>query len=214
MKECEGSCSSGTCGDNDECRLPPGMLNEYDLDLSVAEGVLIWIQIEKIGNTSKMDKVSAEILGRISEIYDDRIMAVIFGDIELKPVYESIFSLGVKTIYHVKDRRLIEFDLNAYCGAVSDLVERVVPAAILMGATENGNRLSSKLAMIFNTKSIEDCTQIDMNGRSMTVKKHGESMGYNKYPQIATVVPGSYSIPAEGERRKGTVIYRQYNGII
>ena len=208
MKECEGSCSSGTCGDNGECRLPPGMLNEYDLDLSVAEGVLLWVQIERSGNTPHIDQVSAEILGRVSEIYDDRIMAVIFGDTELKPVYENIFSLGVKTIYHVKNKALIEFDLDAYCKAIFDLSERTVPATILTGATENGNKLSSKLATAFSTKSIENCTHIDMNGRSITVKKNGEIIGYNRYPQIATIVPGSYPVPVGGERKKGTVIYR------
>lgn len=213
---CE-SCSGGSC-DRDKTGLPPGMLSEYNLNQSPAEGSLVWIEVINDGNTIMMNDSSKEILGKLQEISDGRIFGVIFGDTELKVLYGEIFSYGVDTLYHIKDKKMIQFQPEVYCEMLVDLCNRVMPAVVLMGATPRGRELAPRLAASLGTGLTADCTELKMDGRflQMTRPAFGgniiATISCDHFPQMATVRPGTFPMPEPMIGREGTVIYRQYYG--
>ena len=214
MGGCEGgSCQTGSCDSPDGCRLPPGMLREYDLDQSIADGVLVWIETVRNGEQTSVTSSSFRILGEAAKLNDGRTIAVIFGDVELKPLYEEIFSYGADTIYHVKDKRLKEFHREAYCESLADISERIVPATILAASTEKGDSIVSGLAAMLNVKYVTNCIGIELSGRSLKVRdRSANEVFFDGFPQIASVDHNILPEPSREEGRKGTVIYRQYCG--
>lgn len=217
MNNCQGSCSGGSCEQSGECRLPPGMLAQYDLNSSTAEGLMIWLEV--FSDTS-IERSSLEVLSKAREIYDGRIFGVMFGDIELKPLYKDAFMHGIDTLYHVKDSRLKEFSPEAYSNALKEISERVVPAVILMSSTQNGNELAVKLAGSLGACLATDCVDLSMNGPIMCMTRYAEDgnetiTNFNgTFPQMATIRPGSFKISDAKGDGKGTVIYWQYRGTI
>ncbi|MDL2242003.1 hypothetical protein LJB91_03760 [Bacteroidales bacterium OttesenSCG-928-L03] len=207
MGECPGgSCSGGSCDQNNECRLPPGMLAEYDLNTSIADGLMIWLEIKEDG-TFDVESSSMELLVKARETYDGRIFGVVFGDIELKPLYNKIFASGVGTIYHVKDKKLMSFDLEAYSGAMKEIAERINPAIIIMSSTQRGNELATKLATSLNAKLSLNCAGLSSEKDTMEMARSDPKI------MVITVCAGSRMVIAEPKNDvKGTVIYWQYKG--
>jgi Electron transfer flavoprotein, alpha subunit len=214
MNGCNGgNCQTGSCDSPDGCRLPPGMLREYYLDQSIAEDILVWIEIVRNGEQASLTSSSLKVLAETARINNGRTIVGIIGDIELKLLYDEIFSYGAGTIYHVKDKRLKEFHCNAYCESLADISQRIVPAAILMASTERGNRIAFGLAAMLNVKCITDSMHVELSGRSLKVKDRSlKEVSFENFPQIATIDANNLPEPLKEEGRKGTVIYRQYNG--
>lgn len=205
------NCSSGSCGSQE--RLPPGMLNEYDLDQKTAEGTLIWFETVRSDNGIRISDVSLEILSKVRSSSDMRIFGIVFGGEEIKSLYTAMYVRGVDTIYHVKDGRLSSFYPEAYADSIVKLSNRIDPAIILMGATPRGRELAPRVAALLDTGLTADCTALDFDGRvlSMTRPAFGGNLmatiTCDTFPQMATIRPGVFPLENGEEGRKGTVIY-------
>ncbi len=213
MSGCEGgSCS--TCGSNDDPdRLPPGMLRRYDLNQSTADGVLVWVEMGEDGPL----EVSEEILSFASAADVGRVFAVIFGDAGMKQHYPRIFGFGANTIYHVRGDGSERYDPEVVVSSLAGIAERVVPASILIGATDRGREVAPRLASALETGLTADCTSLSFEDRKMVMTRPafgGNLMAdieCSKFPQMATVRPGA--LPRnEPVQRSGTAIYWQYEG--
>lgn len=207
MSGCSGgSCS--TCSDGDPDRLPPGMLKEYNLGQSTAEGIMVWIEL-----SDDIEDVSAELIAESKRIGDGRVFGVVFGGPELKEHYPEIFGYGVDTLYHV--RGIPVYSPEEYAEAFAAVVERVNPATILMGATTRGRELAPRLAAMLQTGLTADCTSLSFDGRDVVMTRPaltGNIMAdivCNRYPQMATVRRGTFRKPEPSEGT-GTAIYWQY----
>ena len=212
-----GSCS--TCGgaEPDPNRLPPGMLRQYDVNQSTADGVMVWVETEGTGEDVRLAEVSAEILAAAKSMNDGRLFAVVFGGLEVKPLYPEIFGYGVDTLYHVRDRKLETYSPEAYTDCLAEIADRIVPAVILMGATPRGREVAPRLASLMKTGLTADCTALSMDGRKLTMTRPAfggsleATIECSQFPQMATVRRGTFPRP---ERREGTgtAIYWQYTG--
>lgn len=219
MSGCSGgSCSSCQSGDpNDPDRLPPGMLKAYNLNQSTADGILVWVETVQTDSGPVVSDVSAEILAAARSMNDGRLFAVLFGGLDVKPLYPELFRYGVDSLYHVKDKRLDTYTPEAYVSCIAEIVGRVSPAVILMGSTERGREVAPRLASLLGTGLTADCTGLSMDGRKLVMTR--PAFGGNlvadieckQFPQMATVRQGSFPTP---ERREGsgTAIYWQYTG--
>ncbi|MBQ8180308.1 MAG: electron transfer flavoprotein subunit alpha/FixB family protein [Candidatus Methanomethylophilaceae archaeon] len=219
MSGCSGgSCSSCSSGDQDNPdRLPPGMLARYDINQSTADGVLVWVEVERDGDSVRMPDVCAEVLSAARSMCDGRVFAVVFGGPEVKALYPEMFSYGTDTVYHVRDARLGTYQPEAYADCMAGIVERVVPAVVLMGATTRGREVAPRLAAILQTGLTADCTSLSMDGRDLLMTR--PAFGGNlmadirctRFPQMATVRPGAFDkVPTD--RTTGTALYWQYQG--
>lgn len=207
MSQCSGG-SCQTCSDDPD-RLPPGMLRRYDLNESTADGIMVWIETDG----GKVSRPSAEILAAAKGLTDGRLYGVIFGDAGLKSEYPRIFGYGVDTLYHV--RGIASYSPEAYAEAVSQVAERVNPAAILISATPRGRELAPRIASLLGAGLTADCTRLESDGRRIVMTRPAfggnlmadiECVGF---PQMATVRPGVFPLP-EPKEGKGTAIYWQY----
>lgn len=219
MSGCSGgSCSTCPSGSNDDPdRLPPGMLKQYNLNQSTADGVMVWVETVVRDGRPRVSRVSSEILAASESMNEGRLFAVLFGGVEMKDLYSEIFGYGVDTMYHVRDRRLEAYHPEAYVECMASIAERIVPAVILMGATSKGRELAPRLASMLGTGLTADCTGLSMEGRSLRMTR--PAFGGNliaeieckQFPQMATVRQGAFPTP-EPREGQGTAIYWQYQG--
>ena len=214
---CE-SCSSGSCSTNNKDGLPPGMLQKYKLNIDRSDGFLVWIEVEHDPEgRPRMCDYCKELLGKIREMDGgrSRIWGVIFGHLELKPLYPEIYSYGVETLYEVHDRRLSVYQPEAYAENIAQIVIRTEPAAILFGATPRGRELAPRVAALLDAGLTADCTGLELNDRDLLMTRPAfggnvmATIRCTTFPQIATVRPGTFPVPVPDTGRKGTVIYWQ-----
>lgn len=201
-----GSCSTGSCS-NDKDRLPPGMLSVYDLNQQTGLGTLIWAETVNDGGKVSIHPAVFEILGRIREISDDRIFAMITGTVDIKPLYKELFEHGVDTLYHIRGASMVEYRADAYADALSDLSERINPMSIIIADTPRGREVASLTASILKTGLTTDCTQISMDERGLVTNPASASV---TQPLIVTIRPGVYNSKAPETGRTGTVISRPF----
>ena len=226
LRECTMGCSGGSCSScsscsntdgRDDSELPPGMLDRYDLDQSTADGALVWLEVLGCPDGPRIADVSMQVLSEVCRINSGRTFAVLFGGPDLKPLYPGIFGQGAGTIYHVRDPGSECYDSNRYSATICDIVERVSPAAVVLGASERGNQLGEKISSILGTELNPDCSRIMMDGRMLSTDPAplGQFLLANRkrFPRVATVRPGSYPTPAAAEGQ-GTAIYWQSKRMI
>ena len=212
------SCSSGSCSTNNKDGLPPGMLQKYKLNIDRSDGFLVWIETETDpdGNLRMCDYCK-ELLGKIREMDAgrSRVWGVIFGHLELKPLYPEIYSYGVETLYEVHDKRLSVYQPEAYAENIAQIVIRTEPAVILFGATPRGRELAPRVAALLDAGLTADCTGLELNDRELLMTRPAfggnvmATIRCTTFPQIATVRPGTFAVPAPDTARRGTVIYWQ-----
>lgn len=215
MSDCSTCSSGGSCGTNNENGLPPGMLQQYNLNQSTAEDNLIWIETSMIDDKLKIVDVSIELIGKLKNISDSRTIGIIIGDNDVKMLYDDIFAYGIDTLYHVKDKTLATYHPEAYADAISDVANRINPAVILIGGTSRGREVAPRVAAILATGLTADCTELSMNGRALLMTRPAfggniiATISCSNFPQMATVRPGTFPMPQPQIGRKGTVMYRQ-----
>lgn len=217
MSDCSGgSCSScSSCSaEPDPNRLPPGMLKNYNINESTADGVLVWVEVERGDDGPRVSEVSLELLGAARALDMGRVFAIVFGGVDLKPLYPTVFGCGVDSLYHVRDKRLETYLPEDYAETIAAMARRTEPAAILMGATPRGRELAPRVAAILETGLTADCTGLTADGRKLVMTR--PAFGGNlladiecvRFPQMATVRQGTFPMP-EIRDRQGTVIYWQ-----
>jgi electron transfer flavoprotein alpha subunit len=188
------------------------MLDRYDLDQSTADGALVWLEVLHCPEGPRISDQSMQVLSRVCGINEGRTYAVIFGGPDLKPLYPEIFGCGVGTIYHVRDRGSECYDSNVYSITLCDIIDRVVPSAVIMSASERGNQVAEKISSMLNVDLNPNCTSIEMDGRMLSTfpAPLSQFMMSNRktFPKVATLIADSYPTP---ERRagEGTAIYWQ-----
>ena len=208
MGDCSsGSCSSGSCStgscSNDKDRLPPGMLSVYNLDQQTALGTLIWA--ETIGDEDiSIHPTVFEILGKITEISDDRIFAVAVGSIAIKPLYKELFEHGVDTLYHIRNRELWTFDPKGYAEVLADVSSRVNPRLIVLSGTSAGKDVASYLSEIIGSDAVYE---IDPSSADKVMSENTT----DRYPKILIVRPGTFIQKEPVPGRTGTVISRMFS---
>ena len=220
MSDCSGgSCSScSSCGSDDPDRLPPGMLSVYNLNQSTADGILVWIETEGEGDGLRIKDVSAELLGAARTLSDGRVFGVVFGGAEVKALYPRIFGCGVDTLYHVREKELETYRPEEYSSCIVSLIKRIEPATVLIGATSRGRELAPRIASELGTGLTADCTSLTADGRRIVMTR--PAFGGNlmadieclRFPQMASVRPGTFPIPEEREGT-GTAIYWQHRAV-
>ena len=211
---CNGSCSSCSSAEQDGTeRLPPGILKEYNLNQSTADGTLIWVRM----SGSEVSEGALELIAEAKRICEGRIFAVVFGGPEIKVCYPYIFGSGADTIYHVRDKSLEVYSPEAYAQCLCDISERVNPSSVFLEADAYGREIAPRMAAILGVGLTADCTDLKCNGREVTMIRPAfggnvlASIVCTKFPQIATVRKGVFPkiIRTEGA---GTAIYWQYSG--
>lgn len=127
----------------------------------------------------------------------------------------KVLSLGADTVLLLEDPGFGRYDTDTFYHAIVPLVLNHEPEVLLVPATEHGRDLAPRLACRFRTGLTADCTHIDMDADGRTVAWTRPAMGgnlmativcRNSRPQMGTVRPGVFPLPAENPSRGGEMI--------
>ena len=204
MSNCSGSCS--TCEDgNCSSRLPPGMLAQYDLEQDVSDDILVFIESDSDGNVHPS---VIGFLGKARQISSGRVFGVMFAGAEGRQQYDMLFSYGIDTLYHMRNPSVKDFQPLTFAEAIADLSKRITPASILISATPYGRELAPLIAAKLDTGLTADCTRLEAEGRKLIMSR--PALGGNieatietdRFPQMATVRPGTFPDPEPEVGRK------------
>ena len=207
-----GSCSTcpGSSSSDSGDRLPPGMLEHYDLNKDTRKGFLTFIETRG----GAMDAAAAGVLTLARDISDDRVFATAFGGIEIKGLFREIFSLGVDTLYHMRCRDPAYHSVS-WASAIMEVAERVNAAILLFPDTAIGEELASLCAAEADAGICVRCRNLRIEGGMMAAEKDlgDDTIDIRFVSHPAVVIPSSDGLPTPvyESNRKGTVINRPYS---
>lgn len=214
IKDDDSSCSTGTCSGG--VRLPPGITSVYDLDKDVERGTMVWAEVEGEGDEARVSVASLEAISQAASLGDERVFAVMMGPANHRRLADPMFEFGADTVYHVRGQGVESFQALSYAQSISEIIDRVKPAAFLCAATPRGRELAPCLAAKRGCGLTADCTglRVDGPGLQMIRPAFGGNVLANvvchTLPQMATLRPGAFPLPDPQTGRKGTVMTWTY----
>ena len=124
----------------------------------MASGVLVWVEQRQ----GIVDPISLEALGVALQVAPDlggRVDALVIGD-GVEEVAQEISSHGANRIIAVNDPTLRDFRLEPFSEAVMEVIDRVKPELVLMGASNAGLELSAHTSARLGCGLASDCTDL------------------------------------------------------
>lgn len=161
----------------------------------------IWVFIET--DEGKAKSVGLELLnpGRmLADKSGEKLVAVILGKDNAEAVTQ-VQQYGADQIISVEGEEYEKYSFDAYTYAMTELIQKYEPSAILIGATNNGRDFGPRLACRLRTGLTADCTSLDYDADSGNVAWTRPAFGGNLMavimcpntrPQIGTVRPGVF----------------------
>ncbi len=169
----------------------------------------IWVFIET--DEGKAKSVGLELLnpGRmLAKKAGEELVAVVLGK-ENSAAIAQVQEYGADRIISVEGTEYGKYSFDAYTYAMTALVEKYAPSAILIGATNNGRDFGPRLSCRLKTGLTADCTGLDYDAESGNVAWTRPAFGGNLMacimcpdtrPQIGTVRPGVFKkLPVSGK---------------
>ena len=133
-------------------------------DLSAYKGVWVFAEVIDDGKSQKVRSVSLELLTKGRELADQlgqELCAVILGQGIVKFMAE-LSSYGADKIYAVNGPAYREYNTAAYAHAMSTLIKKYNPSAILFPSTFIGRDLAPRLAAELFAGLTADCTNLSV----------------------------------------------------
>jgi electron transfer flavoprotein alpha subunit len=169
----------------------------------------IWVFIET--DEGKAKSVGLELLnpGRmLADKSGEELVAVVLGKDNTEAIAQ-VQQYGADKIISVEGAEYEKYSFDAYTYAMTELVGKYAPSAILIGATNNGRDFGPRLSCRLGTGLTADCTSLDYDAESGNVAWTRPAFGGNLMavimcpntrPQIGTVRPGVFKkSPVEGK---------------
>lgn len=168
----------------------------------------IWVYIEHVQGQPLA--VSLEIMGRAAELaaaIQQQAVAVVLGEIP-RASLDLIWGCGADRILYYPAAGLPAYNSEIHPVILSDLARQYNPLAILCGATCTGRALAPAVAARLQTGCAADCSQLDIDPQGNLLQTvpafNGSIMAQIitpcHRPQIATIRPGVYPVPAAAAR--------------
>ncbi|MDD5773017.1 MAG: FAD-binding protein [bacterium] len=218
---------------NDKCQLCNACLSVCDYDAIKLEkeisnsksvkandyspllyrGILIFAEQRE----DKLHNVALELLnlGRnLSNKLKEDLSAVIIGG-ELDNQIKELTEYGADVIYKASDIILKEYHTLTYTKIICDLILKIKPEIVLIGATTIGRDLAPRIASRLKTGLTADCTELDLDPDKRLLLQTRPAYGGNimatitcpqKRPQMATVRPHVFKKGTPDPARKSKII--------
>lgn len=151
---------------------------------------------------------------RLAETQGGELVAAVIG-CGVEQAVESARLYGASRIHVIDGPEYKQFTTDAYVDAICELLRRLEPATVLIGATVNGRDMAPRISCRLKTGLTADCTQLAIDEESGKVIWTRPAFGGNLManilcpdhsPQIGTVRPGVFKKPIPDSGRKAQVI--------
>ena len=182
-------------------------------DIGAYEG--LWVFAETF--LGELRPVALELLGQAAGLSEDMgcaVTAVMIGD-NVEHLAPELISHGADRVIFAQSPKLRDFNDEIYTRIAADMVRREKPAVILMGATAYGRSFAPRLAARLGTGLTADCTRLGYDREKGLLEQTRPAFGGNLMatiicpdhrPQMATVRPHVFKIPAPDPARTGEII--------
>lgn len=172
----------------------------------------IWVIVE-VDEEGKARNVGLELLTpalEMAKAINEEVVAVVIGG-KVDLAVEEVKKHGPARVITVSGEVYDEYNTEVYTNAITKLVEKYEPNAVLIGATNQGRDLGPRVAARLHTGLTADCTELSMDAETREVIWTRPAFGGNLManimcpehrPQIGTVRPGVFSktlVEASGE---------------
>jgi electron transfer flavoprotein alpha subunit len=172
----------------------------------------LWVFLEQEGG--RLEGVALELLGKGRELARARgvpLTGLLLGQGVEAAAREAI-AHGADHVLVAEHPLLAVYTTDAYARVAGDIILQGKPETLLLGATPNGRDLAGRLAVRLRTGLTADCT--DLRWEDGTGLLLGEVTGFGggvmaaitcprHRPQMATVRPGIFPLPAPEAERAG-----------
>ncbi len=146
---------------------------------------------------NELERVALELLSKAKSIYNGAVEVILpVGNSDSSKLISELEQYGANKIYLLKNEKLENYDTRYFQKAILDVVSKINPEILLIGATANGRDLAPRISAALCTGLTADCTElsIDENGKlAATRPTYGGSLMATilsrKTPQMATVRP-------------------------
>lgn len=114
-------------------------------------------------------KVSYEAVSEARKIADTLgtdTAALVLGS-GIADISKSLADYGADKIFVADDPALAEYTIDAYSHVISDVIAKISPKIILIGASTGGKELSARLAARLNAAVAMDCISLRCEGENL-----------------------------------------------
>ena len=164
-----------------------------EIDKSAWRGIAVYVDHVN----GKIHPVTYELIGKARELaakINQPVYAIFLGE-GINQKAQEILHYGVEKVYVCDKKELRAFNIENYTTAFAAFINKVKPAAILVGATPVGRQLAPRVAAHFHTGLTADCTILDIHENTDLVQIRpafggnimAEILTPNHRPQMATV---------------------------
>lgn len=176
-------------------------------------GILIFAEQRE----DKLHNVALELLslGRnLSDKLKEELSAVMIGE-NIDAGAQELTEYGADIIYTASGIKLKEYHTLAYTKIFCDLILKIKPEIVLIGATTIGRDLAPRVASRLKTGLTADCTGLDLDLDKRLLLQTRPAYGGNimatiacpqKRPQMATVRPHVFKKAVPDAMRKSKII--------
>lgn len=175
-------------------------------------GVMVYVDHYK----GEIHNVTLELIGKALELVKvtgHPVYALMIG-YRIKESAQRLLKYGVDKVFVFDDEKLEDFKIEPYSNAFEDIINKVKPSSILVGATNIGRSLAPRVAARFRTGMTADCTILDMKENTDLIQIRpafgGNIMAQihtpNSRPQFCTVRYKVFSAPDQIKNPQGEIV--------
>ena len=180
----------------------------------------IWVFAEQVGGV--VQGVAYELVAKGRELADARgckLAAILLGYKLSDAAKQSLIARGADKVIVVDQPELAAYEPNVYAEAVSALIKKMKPEAVLAGATTIGRAFLPKVAVRVQAGLTADCTALAIapsaDGATKILHQTRPAFGGNimatiftpdHRPQMATVRPKVFKEGPADPKRAGEIL--------
>jgi electron transfer flavoprotein alpha subunit len=186
------------------------------IDTSAYKNVWIFIEHE----SGKVSNVSFELLGegrKLADALGCQLCGMLFADKGVvDPFAKEAIAHGAEKVYVMESPVLSQYRTDSYANAAIQLIRKYKPEIVLFGATTQGRDFAGTVATTLEAGLTADCTGLDIDPETKYLRQTRPAFGgnimatildYPNYrPQMSTVRPKVFPMPARDDSRKGEII--------
>ena len=174
-------------------------------DKSLWKGILVFAEQRE----GKVHPVSLELVGKareLAKVTGHPVYALLIG-YGMEAAAKELLCYGVDKVFVYDDKRLKDFVISPYANAFCDMIDKVKPSSILVGATVLGRSLAPKVAARCHAGLTADCTILEMKENTDLVQIRpafggnimAQIVSPDTRPQFCTVRYKIFSAPMKAE---------------
>ena len=182
------------------------------VDKSLWRGICVYVDHDG----GKIHRVTYELIGKARElatVTGHPVYALMLG-CEIGDAAKRLLYYGVDRVFTYDDEALRDFRIEPYTAAFCDMIDKIKPSSILVGATNLGRQLAPRVAARCRAGLTADCTVLEMKENTDLVQIRpafggnimAQIISPNHRPQFCTARYKVFSEPRPATTPSGEIV--------